>query len=153
MSQYRNENCFIAGTRDLEWRARFAFTSPSPWGTRRRSSSPPRRSSRVARYVQLFIPICRTSLTCTVSGQYQILKSLFDNHTFLFLKNKYLSKRSKCFHKKIWIFHSVENIYWKLTCLVEIWITWSQKELLKPQFQVSSKYIRKGNNKFKVPFL
>jgi hypothetical protein len=42
-------------------------------------------------------------------------------------------KGSECLHKTFKLF--IENIYWKFICLVEIRITWSQKELVKPQLK------------------
>ncbi len=44
------------------------------------------------------------------------------------------------FLDKILNFDSYENIYWKFICLIEIWITWSQKELAKPQFLILKIY-------------
>ncbi len=40
------------------------------------------------------------------------------------------------FSLKIFTIHSWEYISWKWTCLIEIWITWFQKELAIPQFQI-----------------
>ncbi len=41
------------------------------------------------------------------------------------------------FSVKIFTIHSWEYISWKWTCLIEIWITWFEKELVAiPQFQI-----------------
>jgi hypothetical protein len=40
------------------------------------------------------------------------------------------------FSVKIYTIHSWEYISLKWTCLIEIWITWFQKELATPQFQI-----------------
>ncbi len=40
------------------------------------------------------------------------------------------------FSVKIFTIHSWEYISWKWTCLIEIWITWLQKELAIPQLQI-----------------
>ncbi len=40
------------------------------------------------------------------------------------------------FSLKIFKIHSREYISWKWTFLIEIWITWFQKELAIPQFQI-----------------
>jgi hypothetical protein len=53
------------------------------------------------------------------------------------------------FPQQIITFHCRENTYGKCICLIEIWITLSQKELAKPQSQIPSIYFKKGNNKFK----
>ncbi len=42
--------------------------------------------------------------------------------------------------QKILTFYSYEIIYWKFIFLIDIWITWYQKELAKPQSQ-NPKYI------------
>ncbi len=57
------------------------------------------------------------------------------------------------FQQKVLNFHSWENIYCKIICLIDIWITLSEKELAKPQFQIQNIYFRKGNNKFNGLFL
>jgi hypothetical protein len=41
---------------------------------------------------------------------------------------------SECFYKQILTFHRWENIYWKVICLTEIWITWSQKGISQTSF-------------------
>jgi hypothetical protein len=40
------------------------------------------------------------------------------------------------FPVKIITIRSWEYISWKCTCLIEIWITWFQKELAIPHFQI-----------------
>jgi hypothetical protein len=40
------------------------------------------------------------------------------------------------FSVKIFPIHSWEYISWKWSCLIEIWITWFQKELAIPHFQI-----------------
>ncbi len=57
------------------------------------------------------------------------------------------------FPQNSFTFHSWEILHvyiLKFIWLNEIWII---KEFVKPQFQISNKYFRKGNNKFKLPSL
>ncbi len=60
------------------------------------------------------------------------------------------------FSLKTFTMHSWENIYKKWTCLIEIWITWFQKELATPQLQIPhmklKKYKYNPTRKILVPF-
>jgi hypothetical protein len=46
-------------------------------------------------------------------------------------------------------FHSWENINLKFICLIEIWVTGSEKELARSYSKIPNTYFGEGNNKFK----
>ncbi len=53
-------------------------------------------------------------------------------------------------------FHRLEYISWKYICLLEIWITWFQKELATPRFKIPHMNFKKETlgpfRKLLVPF-
>ncbi len=75
------------------------------------------------------------------------LQSAFDN------RHPTTINKSESIQKRFLLFTVRKYIFWKFIILNEIWITWSQKDLAKPQSQNPYKHFRKGNNKSKGAFL
>ncbi len=124
----------------VSWRCPFKLTCqrdpPSCWSSAD-SSTPWKPENKNIFFCLLAYTLLNWSL---VSIRYKYLYWTY----IIVLENKYRYLIFEwMFQKKILIFQRWENINWKCICLIEIWITWSQKEWARTHSQIPNIYFKK----------